>query len=123
MDLMVYLIINLNLNNNKLKMIQINNQSIFGYLINLTELQLESNMFNSIKKDNLKNLNKLEILNIKSNFTQLIEPHSFDSFPYIRRLLISIPNISNENIYNIKDSLKAKTVKKYFLWKHYSVTY
>jgi len=111
----------LNLNNNKLKTLQINNQSIFSFLFNLIELQLEKNQLSSIKRNDLKFLNKMEILNIKSNLTQLIEPYSFDSFPNIKRLLISIPNISNENIYSIKNSLKAKQIN--FKRRYYSVTY
>ena len=78
---------------------------------------------NSIKRNYFKPLNQLEILNIKSNVTQIIEPHSFDSFKNMKKLLISIPNISNENIYNIKNSLEAKMVRKYVSWKYYSVTH
>ena len=113
----------LNLNKNKIRILQISNQSIFGTIQNLIELHLESNPLSSIKRDDLKNLTKLMVLNIKSNTTQLIEPNSFDFFPNINRLLISMPNISNENIYNIKDSLKARMVRKYVKWKYYSATH
>jgi len=114
----------LNLNANKIKDLQVNNHSIFSNLPNLVELHLQSNLIISIKSGDLNILTKLEILNIKSNGIQVIEPSSLDYFgSNIKRLLITMPNISNENIYSIKNSLKAKTVRKYLHWKYYSATY
>jgi Leucine-rich repeat (LRR) protein len=113
----------LSLNNNKLKTLQINNQSIFENLVNLNELHLEANQLNSIQSSYFLPLKRLEILNIKSDMTRIVEPNSFDSFPHLRRLFISIPNISNENIFNIKNSLKPVVIRSYVLWKYYSVAH
>ena len=113
----------LSLNNNKLKTLQINNQSIFENLVNLKELNLEANQLNSIKSSYFLPLKRLEILNIKSDIIRIVEPNSFDSFSHLRRLFISIPNISNENIFNIKNSFKPVVNRSYVLRKYYSVTH
>jgi hypothetical protein len=66
-------------------------------------------------KDDLKDLTNLEILDIKSNIIEIIESNALDSFgSRIKRLLLSMPNISNENIYSLKNSLKPKRVPNHF---------
>ncbi len=73
-------------------------------------------------KDDLRDLTNLEILDIKSNIIEIIESNALDSFgSRIKRLLLSMPNISNENIYSLKNSLKPNRVPNHF--KYYSATH
>ena len=112
-------LIYLNLNNNSLDTSQVNNQSFLLKLSSLIQLEFAFNQISSITKYDLIGLNRLEILNLKSNQTFQIEANSFDSFDSrLRRLYLSMANISNENIYNIKNSLRPKIVKKYYRWQY-----
>ena len=69
----------LNISNNKLKYLQINNQSLFRHLNNLQDLILNSNLIEYIKWNDFSGLTRLVYLNLDFNKIKAIEPKSFET--------------------------------------------
>ncbi len=106
----------LNLASNKL-----NSKSRFTVLSNLAVLDLNSNQIESIRKYDFDGLKNMKILDFKSNPIENIQPGSLDAFGSgIFKLSISMPNISIENIYSMKDSLKPQMVRKFVHIKYFA---
>ena len=109
---------------NRIKQLQINNQSIFNTLIYLTELDLEANLIQSINENDFKLVINLKFLNLESNPIQTIDVNPFysdGSLIYILKL--TMLNISVANVNKLRDSFKPKMVKKFFHLKYYSPTH
>ena len=125
------------MNNNKLKQIQFNN------LIQLQNLQLENNKFDSILK--VKSLN-LRILNLKSNKITKIEANSFNGLLKLKlinllnnsineidlngfrntnfkEIRLSIQNITIKMIHLLKDKLKPNFVYNHWIYNYYDSIY
>ena len=134
---------NLSISNNKLKLIsnetfihifnlnylnlasnKIDDQYKLTVLFNLTVLDLSSNLIKTIRKHDFDGFNNIKILSLVSNKIDRIEPGSLDFFgSVILKLSLTMPNISNENIYSIKDSLKPRLVRKFFHINYFAPTH
>ncbi len=109
----------LNLNYN-----QISDQFDFKYLFKLSVLDIESNLITQIKSHDFLDLKNLKILNLNLNPINFLEPQCFVAFgSMILKITLSIPNISLENIYHIKDSLKSKMVRKFVHINYFAPTH
>jgi Leucine-rich repeat (LRR) protein len=134
---------NLSISNNKLKLIsnttfihlfnlnylnlasnKIDDESNLTILFNLTVLDLSSNLIKKIKKHDFDGFKNIKMLYLESNQLERIEPGSLDLFgSVVLKLSISMPNISNENIYSIKDSLKPQMVRTFFHINYFAPTH
>ena len=81
-------------------------------------------MIKTIRKHDFDGFNNIKILSLVSNKIDRIEPGSLDFFgSVILKLSLTMPNISNENIYSIKDSLKPRLVRKFFHINYFAPTH
>jgi hypothetical protein len=124
---------------NRLKTVKIND---FNKLIQLEELNLKKNLIETIDQYSFRSNLKLKSLNLQSNSITNINSNTFnrlnalwsldllknplktiDPFGFydtsIKKIFITMPNISVENMLSLKKSLKPKKVKKYLNYEYY----
>ena len=126
---------------NKLKTVKFND---FNKLIQLEELNLKKNFIETIDKYSFNSNVKLKSLNLQSNLIININSNTFnglnalwsldllknpvkiiDSFSFyntsIKKIFITMPNISVENMFNLKTSLKP--ISQFKLYNKYDTEY
>jgi Leucine-rich repeat (LRR) protein len=109
----------LNLNSNLIKSIE-----AYSFQSNklLKELDLSYNRINSIDANTFNGFRYLNVLNLANNTILSINRHAFiDSFT--KRIIISIKNITTEQVYNLKLGLMSIRIRDFYVYHYYDSIY
>ena len=90
--------------------------------LNLSELHLDNNQIEQVEDYSFEGLMHLHVLNLHNNSISMISENGFSN-SNMKKLVLTVSNLSIEDIKSLKNSLDPKKVRHYYCYNYYDSIY